>query len=180
MKKPSRPATADAEVLRGRARALARPPRSETKAGDLLELLEFRLAQESYAVETRHVHEVHPLRDLTPLPCTPVFIAGVVNVRGRIVPVIDIKKFFDLPDRGLTDLHRVILVRGEDIELGLLADVVVGVRALPVEELRPPLPTLSGIRADYLKGVTGLRLVVLDVDRILKDPRIVVDEEVQP
>ena len=83
----------------------------------MLELLEFRLASERYAVESRLVQEVHPLRDLTPLPCTPPFVLGIVNVRGRILPVLDLKKFFDLPERGLTDLHRIILVRGNDLEL---------------------------------------------------------------
>ena len=95
------------------------------------------------------------------------------------MPVIDIKKFFDLPDKGLTDLHRVILVRGNDLELGLLADVIVGVRSIPMDSLQPSLPTLTGIRADYLKGVTSERLVVLDLDRILADPKIIVHEEVE-
>jgi purine-binding chemotaxis protein CheW len=102
-----------------------------------------------------------------------------VNVRGRITPVIDIKKFFDLPDTGLTDLHRIILVRGNDLELGFLADITVGVRNIPVDSLQTSLPTLTGIRADYLKGVTAERLVVLDLDRILADPKIIVHEEVE-
>ena len=145
----------------------------------MLELLEFRLGSERYALETRHVQDVHPLRELTPLPCTPPFVLGIVNVRGRILPVLDLKKFFDLPERGLTDLHRVILVRGNGLELGLLADVIVGVRSVAADGLQPSLPTLSGIRADYLKGVSVERLVVLDLDRILSDPKIIVHEEVE-
>lgn len=169
----------DREILRARARALARPPESPLAADASLELLEFRLARECYGLETRHVHEVYPLKDLTPLPCVPPFVLGIVNVRGRVTPVIDIKKFFDLPDKGLTDLHRIILVRGNDLEFGLLADVIVGVRTIPVDSLQPSLPTLTGIRADYLKGVTAERLVVLDLDRILADPKIIVHEEVE-
>lgn len=169
----------DREILRARARALARPPESPPAADASLELLEFRLARECYGLETRHVHEVYPLKDLTPLPCVPPFVLGIVNVRGRVTPVIDIKKFFDLPDKGLTDLHRIILVRGNDLEFGLLADVIVGVRTIPVDSLQPSLPTLTGIRADYLKGVTAERLVVLDLDRILADPKIIVHEEVE-
>ena len=130
-------------------------------------------------VETRHVEAVHPLQDLTPLPCTPPFVLGIVNLRGRILPVLDLKKFFELPEQGLTDLHRIILVRGNDLELGLLADVTVGVRRVPLESLQPSLPTLTGIRADYLKGVSEERLIVLDLDRILSDPKIIVHEEVE-
>jgi purine-binding chemotaxis protein CheW len=167
------------QILRARARALARPPESAAGAEVSLELLEFRLAQESYALETRHVREVYPLKNLTPLPCTPPFVLGIVNVRGRIVPVLDIKKFFDLPEKGLTDLHRIILVGGNELELGLLADVIVGVRSIPVESLQASLPTLTGIRSEYLKGVTAERLVVLDLDGILTDPKIFVHEEVE-
>jgi len=152
-----------------------RPP----VAGASLEVLEFRLAQERYALEIRWVQEVCPLKELTPLPCTPPFVLGIVNVRGRILPVLDVKKFFDLPEQGLTDLHRIILVRGNDLELGLLADVIVGVRSLPVDCLQPALPTLTGIRSDYLKGVTAERLVVLDLAHILADPKIIVHEEVE-
>lgn len=174
------PATPDARrILRARAQALARPAQHAALAEDSLDVLEFRLAQERYALETRYVREVYPLKDLTPLPCTPPFVLGIVNVRGRITPVIDIKKFFDLPDQGLTDLHRIILVGAGDLELGLLADVIVGVRSVPLESLQPSLPTLTDIGGEYLKGVTAERLVVLDLARILADPKIIVHEEVK-
>ena len=165
-------------LLRERAAVLARPPQAPS-AGTTLKVLEFRLATERYALESHYVENVHPLKDLTPLPCTPAFILGVVNIHGRIVPVIDMKKFFGLPEHGLTDLHRVILIRGNDLELGLLADVIVSVCAIPADSLQPSLPTLTGIRADYLKGIGADRLVVLDLERILADPRIIVHEEIE-
>ena len=167
------------QILRARAQALARTRPAPPAAGTMLELLEFRLASERYALESRHVQEVHPLSELTPLPCTPAFVLGIVNVRGRILPVLDLKKFFELPEQGLTDLHRIILVRGNDLEFGLLADVVEGVRSVAVNSLQPSLPTLTGIRAEYLKGIGNERLVVLDLDRILADPKIIVHEAVE-
>lgn len=168
----------DRKILHARAQQLAHPLQSDTLEEASIVLLEFRLAQESYALETRHVQEVYPLKDLTAMPCTPAFVLGMVNVRGNITPVIDIKKFFDLPDKGLTDLHRIIIVQGSGIEFGLLADVIVGVRTIAADSLQPPLPTLIGIHSDYLKGVTKECLVVLDLDRILADPSIIVHEEV--
>lgn len=168
------------QILRERALALARPLTNGSVAQDgRLELLEFRLASERYAVESRFVQEVHPLRDLTPLPGTPPFVPGIVNVRGQILPVYDLKKLFDLPEPGLTDLHRVLHVRGHDMELGLLADIIVSVRLIETHRLQASLPTLTGIRADYLKGITDDRVVVLDLDRILSDPKIVVHDEVE-
>lgn len=142
-------------------------------------MLEFGLAQERYALETRWVREVSVFKELTPLPCCPPFVLGVVNVRGRILPVLDLKRFFDLPEKGLTDLHRIILVGGNDLEVGLLADTIVGVRSILATDLQSSLPTLTGIRSDYLKGVTAERLVVLDSARILADPKIIVHEEVE-
>lgn len=166
-----------ARILRARARVLARPAEDVPEAATQVEVLEFRLAAERYAVETAYVTAVHPLKDLTPLPCTPPFVRGVVNVHGLILPVVDLKKFFDLPEEGLTDLHRIIQVHGNDMTLGLLADAVVGVRAIPAGSLQPSLPTLTGIRSDYLKGVTAERLVVLDMAHILSDPGIIVHDE---
>lgn len=175
---PASPA-GPAEVLRARAMALARPEQQTPSSETFLEVLEFGLARERYAVETRYVREVYPLADLTPLPGTPPFVVGIVNVRGRILPVLDIKRVFDLPEQGITDLHRIILVHGDDLELGLLADAIVGVRSIPMESVQPSLPTLTGIRQEYLKGVTAEGLVMLDLGRLLSDPKIVVDEEVE-
>ncbi len=179
MKPKSRSASAPSarQILRARAQALARRPAHAPVAETWIEVLEFSLAQERYAVETRYAREVYPLKDLTPVPGTPPFVLGIVNVRGHILSVLDLKKFFDLPEPGLTDLHRIIIVRGH--ELGLLADAIVGVRSLPLESLQFSLPTLTGIRSDYLKGVTADRLVVLDLARILADPKIIVHEEVE-
>jgi purine-binding chemotaxis protein CheW len=162
-------------ILRERAQALARPAQ-RPPASEQIELLEFRLARERYAIESRHVQEVYPLRELTPLPGTPAFLLGLVNVRGRILPVFDLRRLFELPDQGLTDLHRVVLVRGNDLELGLLADVVTGVRRIARASLQPSLPTLTGIRAQYLLGVSDEHLVVLDLDRILADPKIIIHD----
>ncbi len=165
-------------ILRARAKALARVPESGSARGSVLEVLKFQLGEERYAVASKYVVEVHPLVDLAPLPCTPAFLRGIVNVRGRVTPVIDIKQFFDLPDQGLTDLHRIILVRDSDLEIGLLADVVIGVTPIEADALLPTLATLTGIRAEYLLGVTADRMTVLDVARMLADSRLIVDQEV--
>lgn len=167
------------DVLRARARALAREPQTQGPALGRIEVVDFLLAEERYGIESTWVREVYPLRDLTPLPCTPSFVLGIINVRGQILAVIDVRRFFDLPLKGLTDLNKVIILRGEQMQVGILADRIFGVRSVPLDELQPPLPTHTGVRADYLKGVTSDRLAVLDAGRILDDERLVVHEEVQ-
>jgi purine-binding chemotaxis protein CheW len=166
-------------VLKARARALAREPVREETAGGHLEVLEFLLAHEMYGVEMSWVRETLPLKELTPVPCTPPFVLGLINVRGRIVSVIDIKKFFDLPEKGLTDLNKVIIVHDDEMEFGILADVVLGVRTIPQAELQPSLPTLTGIREEYLKGVTQNRTVLLDGKKLLGDGKIIIHEEIE-
>ncbi|HEV8430055.1 MAG TPA: chemotaxis protein CheW [Pyrinomonadaceae bacterium] len=167
------------QILRERARALARREKSAAIQGATIEVLEFRLAQERYAIECRWIQEVHSLKDVTAVPCTPPFLVGIVNVRGRILAVLDLKKFLDLPSPGITDLHCIILVRRNDCEVGILADVIVGVRSISVDDLQLSLPTLTGVRSECIRGVTAESVVVLDLERIFSDPRIIVHEEVE-
>lgn len=166
-------------ILHARAQALAREPVREDAAPEALEVVEFLLAYETYGIESSYVREVYPLKELTPLPGTPPFVLGLINVRGQILSVIDLKKFFDLPERGLTDLNRVIFIRDNHMEFGLLADTILGMRAVPLTDLQPSLPTLTGIREEYLRGITGERVVILDAKKLLSDKKIVVHEEAE-
>lgn len=165
-------------ILAERAKVLARTV-GEAQDADTLEIVEFMLAHERYGVETSFVREIHPLTNLTLLPCTPTFVLGIVNLRGEIVSVMDIKKFFDLPEKGLTDLNKIIVLQSELMRFGVLADVIHGVRRISVADIQPSLPTLTGIREQYLKGVTSERTIVLDAERLLADGGIVVQEQVE-
>jgi purine-binding chemotaxis protein CheW len=102
---------------------------------------------------------------------------GIINLHGRVLSVVDLKRFFDLPNNALTDLNRVVVVRKDGMEVGILADTIHGVRRIPRRALQPSLPTLTGVRAEYLKGITGERLIVLDADKLLSDLKIVVQDE---
>lgn len=164
------------EILEARAKALAAEPPAAPGPG--FEALEFLLAGERYALETHWVREVYPLREFTPLPGTPDFVLGVIHVRGRIVSVLDLKRFFELPAPGLSDLNKVIVLAAGAMEFGILADRIDGVRRILRADVQPPLPTLTGIRAEYLLGVTRTREVVLDGGKLLADPAIVVNAEV--
>ena len=166
----------DAAILRDRARHLARPP-ARGAVAEACDVLEFGLAGERYALEAARVLDVQPLRELAPLPGTPPFLRGIVNVHGALVGVVDLRKFFGLPERGIADLHRVVLLGDGARAIGLLADTVEGVIALDLATVESSLPTLGGIREDFVRGVTADGLVVLDAGAILADPRLVVDEE---
>jgi purine-binding chemotaxis protein CheW len=164
-------------LLEARARALAAEPRSPR--ADSVEILEFGLVDEHYAVQTVWVREVLPLRNLTPLPGNPAWVLGIINVRGKIISVLDIKKFFELPEKGLSELDKVIVLGDGTMEFGVLADFIEGIGLIQTDDLQRPLPTLTGIRAEYLMGITRQRAVVLDGGKLLTDPAIVFAEEAQ-
>jgi purine-binding chemotaxis protein CheW len=166
------------KILKARAQALAQEPKRNLVPEDNIVVVEFALAYEKYGIESAYVREVYPLKELTPLPCTPPFVLGVINVRGQILSVIDIKKFFDLPEKGLTDLNKVIIIHSGSMEYGILADMIIGARNVSISELQPSLPTLTGIREEYLRGITKDQVVILDAEKLLLDRKIIVHEQV--
>ena len=163
-------------ILAKRAKELARVNKPEDR-GEYLSIILFTLANEEFGIEDRIVKEVIPLKDLTPLPGVPAFVAGIINVRGNIISILDLKRFFDMPDPVMTDLTRVIILKNEEMELGIIAEKVVGTGRAYLNEMQKTLPTLKGIREDYLKGITNNRVVILDYEKLLNDERIVINEK---
>ena len=144
----------------------------EARPDSLVELLSFTLGEETYAIETGHVGAVLPLPHFTPLPGTPPFVLGIVNVRGHIVSVLDLRVFFELPIEGLSDKNYLVVLRNQEMEFGLLADRIRGIEQVPRDSLQTGLANLTGIRANYLLGVTPEQATVLDGARLLGDPSL--------
>ena len=164
-------------VLDTRARKAARPE-LKPDTSERIEILSFSMAGEIYGIETCHIREVCQIKELTVVPCTPPFIAGVMNLRGRILTIVDLCRFFKLPPGGLTEFNRVIVLKGSDNELGVLADSISGVLMVAVSELQENLPTLTGIHERFLRGVTAQVVAVLDGERLLGDNSLKVNEKV--
>lgn len=175
------------EILKARAKTLAREPEKKKAIESCLEVVEFILAGERYGIETEYVRKVYPMKELTPLPCTPTYVLGVTNVHGQTISVIDIKKFIGLPETGITDLNRLIIIYTDTpvlreidgMEFGILADVILGAKSLPLNGIQPLPPTLTGIKEDYIKGITDNRVLILDAERLLTDKNIIVHEEIK-
>ena len=164
-------------ILEARARALARSL-AAAPAGELLEVVEFGLGGERYGVASSFVREVLHLAQLARLPGTPAFVLGIINVRGEILSVIDLKRIFELPEQTLTERDRVLVLHSEDMSFGILADRIVGVRSLPRASIQPPPPGRPEGSRDYLMGMTADCLAILDGGRLLTDGRLVVNETV--
>jgi purine-binding chemotaxis protein CheW len=180
-----------AEIWARRAYALAQePPAALT--GQTVTLLVFRLNSEHYGINVSHVHEIYPRQQLTPVPRTPGFVAGVFSARGRILSVIDLRSFFGLPaptpshGRGQVEINqtKIIVVANTDtssettqIEVGLLVDEVIDVQTVFTEEIEAPLTTQDGIHAHHIRGVTSDLLVVLELNALLSDKQLVIKDE---
>ncbi len=169
-------ATRDA-TLKQRAREIAREDQAPAPQ-DQLECMVFQLASETYAIETRYVREVHPLKDLTPIPCTPSFVLGVINVRGQLCPMVELKHLLGAPARGLTNATRAVIIHDATMEFGIVADAILGVRWVETADILPAPATLFGVDLGFLRGFTRDQVVILDAGAILAHPGIVVNEEV--
>jgi purine-binding chemotaxis protein CheW len=164
-------------ILQARAKLYAEESKKKEMKEDYRSILFFNLAYETYGIELEYIREVYPLKELTPIPTSSNHILGIINVRGKILSVVDIRKFFDLPEKGLTDLNKVIILQSDELEFGILADSIIGVREIELNKLQPSLPTLIDIREKYLKGVTNDRITILDGMKILSGKKMVIHEE---
>jgi purine-binding chemotaxis protein CheW len=163
-------------ILEERARALTRS--TEVQAGESMQLVVFSLANETYGIATDYVREVQPLRQVSPVPCTPDFVVGVINIRGSIYSVIDIRGFFGVAQKEITDLTKVILVNAAGLEVGILADDVKGATSIPLSEIKAALAAQAASRDEYIQGVTKDMLIILNLEALLRDERIIVHQEV--
>jgi purine-binding chemotaxis protein CheW len=164
------------ELLKRRAMAMAVEHEEKIPDSGILGIIAFSLASETYGVESGLVREVYPLKDFTPLPGVPSYILGIVNVRGQILPVVDLKKFFNLPEHGLGELNKIIILCNDQMEFGILADVVIGTQTVAIEEIHAIPSDFPGIGEKYLRGMTKEGLIILDADKILSDKGIVVND----
>lgn len=155
-------------VLTQRAERVAATPAASLPPGKELRVLELVIVPETYAVPLEFVVQVAALREFSLLPKAPSFVLGVSYLQGRMICVVDLRRFFGLPDAGLTDQNRLVVLEHGELELGIVADEVRSIRALSLDDLAEPLPAMaSGTRASFCKGIASGGLLVLDVPKLL-------------
>ena len=182
---PSDPKPADVErILEERARLLAITPESKADFGETLEVQTFTLGNERLGIPTGIVQDIQPLRahQWTRVPCVPAFIAGIVNLRGRIYSIMDLAAFWGLPPRPITENSHILRVKGvnrsdgQEIEITILTDECAEVEVIMVDRLEPPPSTVSRKMQSYIKGVTPDMMLIIDLESLLSDPSIIVSE----
>jgi len=138
--------------------------------GDLNQLISFIVGDEEYGLDILRVKEVIRIRDITRLPRVPSFVKGIINLRGDVIPIIDLRDKFGLENREYTDMTRVIVVDIDEKLVGMVVDAASQVVRIPTDQIEPPPPIVGGLSAEYVRGVGKLdeRLVILlNIDRIL-------------
>jgi len=141
---------------------------------DDIEVATFTLAGEQYAIETRYAREIIPLADFTPVPAGPNFLFGVVNLRGEILAVFDLRPLLGLVGDSISDLFRVIVLGTERAEFGVLVDAVHEVTTLPAAAVLELAGTDD--RRRYVRGATKEALALLDGRLLLDDARFFLNE----
>jgi purine-binding chemotaxis protein CheW len=138
---------------------------------ETLQLIVFRLAREWYGVEIARVKEVIKVGRITYLPSSPEYIAGIINLRGSILSVTDLKTIFGLPHEEPTEKARIIAVESGILETGLLVDEVTESIEVPVSKIEPSLLTLPAEGAKYIEGqckVDNKLIALVSIERVLK------------
>ena len=144
--------------------------RAEEGGGRITQHVSFQLGNEEYGVEIVKVQEIIRMQDITRVPQMPDFIEGVINLRGNIIPIIDLRKRFALNVSEQTVETRIVVVSVEGRMVGVVVDRVSEVLKFSERQIEPPPAVIAGIGREYLRGIgkVGDRLIVLlDVDRIL-------------
>jgi purine-binding chemotaxis protein CheW len=165
-------------ILKARSLLLSQEIGAETRSSDFSEGLIFRLANENFIIEIEYTNEVITAGEVTYLPCTPPYINGLINIRGKIIAIVDLKIFFNLPKSFDNAKSNVIVVEYDDIELGILVDDIVGRADIETIAIQKNIHTITDIDTNYIKGVLPDRLVILDIKQIIKDKGLLINEQV--
>jgi len=168
----------NAEILQERAVLLAVDASvNSSEVIDYLNVVEFLLTPERYGIESQLISEVLLLKELAPIPGAPTFVAGVTNIRGKIVSMINLKAFLGLVSKGITELNKTIIIQHNGIEFGIIADAITGTRSIDSKSLRAAPVTLKGKGAAFVKGIAPDGMILLDGIKLISETTIIVNQK---
>lgn len=143
---------------------------STEDSDDILQIVTFKVGEEEFSVSILKVQEIIRMSEITKVPSSPPFVEGVINLRGKVIPVIDSRKRFGLPAVERTEEARIIVVDSDGKIVGLIVDSVTEVLRLSTNTVEPPPDIVGGVDSEYIDGVGKLdnRLVILlNLDKVL-------------
>jgi purine-binding chemotaxis protein CheW len=154
------------ESIRNRSKTGTQRKRIRREA----QIVVFKLGCEDYGIEIGQVREIIRRREITPMPWQPPYVEGVINVRGTIIPVVNLNKRFGLEGDASTHPHTIIVESGDGL-IGMLVDAVSEVIRVPPDQIHPVPSITTGVDSKYLRGICRLGerlLIFLDVKKVVK------------
>lgn len=149
-----------------------------------MEVIEFEISnndnKEKYAFDIKYVNEVFKYKKVTPLPCTPSFIIGIINFRGKILSVIDIRNFigFTTDAKYFNEVRQVIVVKVNEFEVGIAVDNIVGYYSISSEEIQQTVLTITNEKKEFFVGIAQNSTIVLDIKNIMLSEKIIINDSV--
>ncbi len=141
----------------------------------LIQLVTFLIGGEVFGVDILAVQEIIRLLDITRVPRSPEFVEGVINLRGQVIPIVDLRKRFGLKERAFDSATRIIVINTENITVGFIVDEVAEVLRLSSNMIDTPPGVVSGLDSDYINGVGKMEdtlLILLDLNRLLSNQEV--------
>ncbi|WP_319781236.1 chemotaxis protein CheW [Maridesulfovibrio sp.] len=141
-----------------------------TLDAELIQLVTFSIGEEEFGVDILKVQEIIRTMEITKVPRAPQFVEGVINLRGKVIPIIDLRSKFGLQTREHDQHTRIIVIEINDMIVGFVVDSVSEVLRIPASTVEPPPPVVSGLESEYISGVGKLEdrlLILLDLNRLL-------------
>ncbi|MGC3969911.1 MAG: chemotaxis protein CheW [Pirellulales bacterium] len=146
--------------------------RHQADAGTI-QVVSFRLASEEYGIEITKVQEIILVGEITRVPQTARYIKGLINLRSTVIPIVDLRLRFGMPEEQPTDETRIMVMNVRGKTIGIIVDAVSEVLRISKDQIAPPPPTVTSLGREYLTGLAKLEerlLILLDVECILTDP----------
>lgn len=141
------------------------------------QLVLFDLGGEVYGVDIASVHEIIRMQPITKVPKAPFFVEGVINLRGKVIPVVDMRRRFGLESVDHTKDSRIVVVDVHSVTIGIIVDAVTEVLRIPADSVELPSDTITGnTDSDYLMGMAKLEnkmVILLDLNRVLPEEDLI-------
>lgn len=137
-----------------------------------LQAVVFMLNKAYYGVPILQVQEIVKMTEITELPNTPDFVQGIVNLRGKIIPIIDMRKRFGLPEEVIDENWKILILKAEDVLFGVMVDQISEVEKVPASLIEKPPKIVAGVNGKFINGIAKTEnrlLILLDIAKILSD-----------
>jgi len=145
---------------------------TSTVHSEMLQLVTFKLAGQKYAVDILKVQEINNIKEITTIPNAPPFLEGAINLRGKVIPVLNLGRKFSFEHTEINDLAKIVIMDIRGVIMGIIVDSVSDVLRIPRDLVEPPPPVSSNISTKFISGIAKLDeelVILLDMDKLLDE-----------